>query len=153
MLERIHRINKIIATPAWHGTQPLPDDTSEYVVIVWEQALGIFNLPGELPFVPTFRNATGSDGLNTWPISSTYFASMDTAEEMAKRYADEDDKRVSQVAFGGTGGLFTCDELEYHIAVNGESKNAGLIAAYFARNPEDRFPGVADKLIRKVLGI
>lgn len=148
MLERIRNINKLLENnPKWFATQPLRDDATEWEVIQWEKALGTYNPP----FVPQYRLAIGSDGQMSWPLpDSDYFATRETAQLMANRYGDG---TVTEVDFGGTGGLFTCSEKELHITVNGELKNAGLIAAYYKRNPEDRFPGVADKLIRQVLGL
>lgn len=153
MLERIRNLNKLLANrPDWYGTQPIREDSPENVVIMWEKALGIY----KPPFMPTFRKVTGTDGQMTWPLPDTdYFATMETAQAMADKYGDG---TVTEVDFGGTGGIFSVDAKEYHIAVNPASgiitlKNAGLIAAYYKRNPEDQFPGLADKLIKAILGL
>lgn len=153
MKERIDRINKILATnPAWYGTLPLPENSSEFSVITWEKALNIYQAPIVPEFIPTFRRATGTDGQISWPLESDYFATAETAAEMASRYGDPGTSYV-EVPFGGSGGLFAASANEYHIQVNGTLKNAGLLAAFYKRNPERDFPGLADKLIRAALGL
>lgn len=145
MKERIDNINKQLANnPVWFGQKPLPDTTTEHEVILWERALGIY----EPPYVPTFRRAIGADGIISWPLNYEYFATQETAEKMATLYGDGS---VIEVPFGGNGGIFTSDQKEFHIKLaDGRSVNAGLIAGYYERNQQ---PGVADKLIRQVLGI
>lgn len=146
MLKRIQNLNKIILTrPEWSGTV-IPDNSPEWVVLQWEKVLGVL----EPPFMPTFRAVTGTDGVMVWPLPDTdYFATMETAQAMADKYGDG---TVTEVDFGGTGGIFSVSEKEFHITIKGgELKNAGLIAAYYKRNPEDLYPGLADKLIRAVL--
>ncbi len=156
MLERINRVNKALDnSPDWVGMRfRLPPDASEWLIETWEQALHLDPLnPPTAPFVPAFRAATGTDGQISWPLNSQYFASEETALEIARRYGDGGEAKYEEVPFGGVGGLFAASANEYHIRVKGELKNAGLIAAFFERNPEDKFPGVADSLIRKALGL
>ena len=102
-------------------------------------------------FVPAFRKATGSDGVQTWPLNSTYFASTETAQWIANKYGSGE---VVEVPFGGVGGIFTASANEYHIKLaDGGLVNAGILAGYYERNPPDQFPGLADKLIRAQLGL
>lgn len=145
MLERIQNINKLLAgNPAWYGTKPLSDTTTEWEVIQWEKALGLY-VP---PYVPTFRRATGTDGMITWPLNYVFFATQETAQKMADLYGTGS---VTAVPFGGNGGIFSADQEEFHITLqDGRNVNAGLIAGYYERNPQ---PGLADKLIRQVLGL
>ncbi len=152
MKERIDRINKILSDPAsgYYGTV-LPADSSEYIVVTWEKALNIFQAPDVPEFIPTFRRAYGTDGQISWPLNSDYFATSETAQEMGRRYGDSDE--VEEMPFGGSGGLFAASANEYHIRVRGALFNAGLIAAFYKRNPERDFPGLADKMIRAALGL
>lgn len=113
----------------------------------WEDILKGFS-PTSASFIPEYRLVFASDGFNTWPIDNdNYFATMDTAKEMAKRYGIN--QIIVEVPFGGSGGMYTVSENEYHINLaNGDTLNAGILADFFRRNPEDTAPGVADKLIR-----
>jgi len=101
-------------------------------------------------FTPAFRKATGSDGIQTWPLNSTYFATTETAQWVADKYGTGE---VIEVPFGGVGGIYTASAKEYHIRLaDGSLVNAGILAGYYERNPPDQFPGLADKLIRAQLG-
>jgi hypothetical protein len=105
----------------------------------------------DLSFVPTFRTATGTDGLQTWSLNRTYFASLETAQWIANRYGTG---QTIEVPFGGAGGPFSASANEYHIKLaDGRLVNAGILAGYYERNPERLFPGLADKLIRAQLGL
>lgn len=146
--ERIQNLRKQLAKrPDWVGTV-IADGSQEWVVAQWEKVLGLY----KPPYVPEFRNATGSDGRMTWPLPESHdFATMETAEKMAGLYGDAD-TGVTERPFQGSGGLFTCDQQEFMITVKGELKNAGQIAAYYLRNPDD-VNNNADLGIRAVLGL
>lgn len=107
-------------------------------------------------FVPAFRTAIGSGVDNegnpvSWNLNSTYFATKDTAQWIANKYGTG---KVIEVPFGGSGGPFSASANEYAIQLaDGRQVNAGILAGYYARNPEDKFPGLADKLIRGQLGL
>jgi len=61
---------------------------------------------------------------------------------------------VAEVPFGGNGGIFASDANEFHIKLkDGRMVNAGLLAGYYERNPPEKFPGLAEKLIRSQLGL
>jgi hypothetical protein len=103
------------------------------------------------PFVPTFRTATVTDGVNVWPLNSNYFASKDTAQWIANKYGTG---QVIETPFEGSGGPFAASANEYQIKMaDGRTVNAGILAGYYDRNPESQFPGLADKLIRGQLGL
>ena len=103
------------------------------------------------PFVPTFRTATVTDGVNVWPLNSNYFASKDTAQWIANKYGTG---QVIETPFEGSGGPFAASANEYQIKMaDGRTVNAGILAGYYERNPESQFPGLADKLIRGQLGL
>ena len=54
----------------------------------------------------------------------------------------------------GAGGPFGASATEYQMKLpDGRMVNVGILAAYYARNPEAKFPGLADKLIRSQLGL
>jgi len=102
-------------------------------------------------FAPSFRSAFGSDGLRSWGLNPTRFATSETAQWIANKYGVGE---VVEVRSGGFGGIFTVSANEYHIRLtDGSLVNAGILAGYYQRNPPDQFPGVADKLIRAQLGL
>jgi hypothetical protein len=103
------------------------------------------------PFVPTFRTATITDGVNVWGLNPNYFASRDTAQWIANKYGTG---QVIETPFEGSGGPFAASANEYQIKMaDGRTVNAGILAGYYQRNPESQFPGLADKLIRGQLGL
>jgi hypothetical protein len=105
----------------------------------------------DAPFSPAFRKATGSDGTLTWNLNPTYFATKDTAQWIATKYGTGE---VIEAPFGGVGGIFSASALEYHIRLpDGREVNAGILAGYYDRNPPDKFPGLAEKLIKSQLGL
>jgi hypothetical protein len=107
--------------------------------------------PVNPPFVPSFRTATITDGVNVWGLNSNYFATKDTAQWIANKYGTG---QVIETPFGGSGGPYAASANEYQIKMaDGRTVNAGILAGYYARNPESQFPGLADKLIRGQLGL
>ena len=76
------------------------------------------------PFVPVFRTATISDGIQVWGLNSTYFATQQTAQWIANRYGTG---QLVEVPFGGSGGPFAASANEYHIKLaDGREVNAGI---------------------------
>lgn len=135
-------------TAAGVGVVILTDDMDPHIRQQWLDALKGYN-PAPLPYTPTFRLAFGTDGINTWPLDTDDFATSETAQAMADKYGTGE---VVEVPYGGSGGLYTASQKEFHIKLkDGRLKNAGLIAAFYIRNPEDQFPALADKLIRSAL--
>ena len=109
-------------------------------------ALSLITTP---PFVPVFRTATITDGVQVWGLNHTYFATRETAQWIANQYGTG---QVVEVPFGGNGGPYSASATEYHIKLaDGRLVNAGILAGYYERNPETLFPGLADKLIRAQL--
>ena len=107
--------------------------------------------PVNPPFVPSFRTATVTDGVNVWGLNSNYFATKDTAQWIANKYGTG---QVIETPFEGSGGPFAASANEYQIKMaDGRTVNAGILAGYYERNPESQFPGLADKLIRGQLGL
>lgn len=101
-------------------------------------------------FVPAFETATIKSALGgEWALNNEYFATRETAEWIAQRYGTGE---VVEVPFGGEGGPFVASHRERHIKLaNGRTVNAGILAAYYVRAPEARFPGHADAEIREIL--
>jgi hypothetical protein len=107
--------------------------------------------PVNPPFVPSFRTATVTDGVNVWGLNSNYFATKDTAQWIANKYGTG---QVIETPFEGSGGPYAASANEYQIKMaDGRTVNAGILAGYYERNPESQFPGLADKLIRGQLGL
>lgn len=101
-------------------------------------------------WTPTFQNVTesGPDG-QSWPLNSNYFATAETAFKMAGLYGTGE---VVAVDAGGSGGPFGASAQEYQIRLqDGRLVNAGILASYYTRNPENLYPGVADRMIRNLL--
>ena len=84
-------------------------------------------------------------------MNSAYFATTETAQWIATKYGTGE---IVEVPFGGNGGVFSASANEYHIKLrDGRLVNAGILAGYYERNPPNKFPGLADKLIRGQLGL
>jgi hypothetical protein len=105
----------------------------------------------EAAFVPEFVQDARvysvygtSSGLNP-----AYFATRATAEWMSKKYGTGE---VVETPYEGNGGPYLANATEFQIRLNnGKLTNAGTLADYYRRMPEDQFPGVADAMIRSVL--
>ena len=105
----------------------------------------------EAQFVPEFQQDVivnsvygTSSGLNP-----AYFATRATAEWMANKYGTGE---VVETPYEGNGGPYLATANEFQIRLrNGKLTNAGTLADYYRRMPEDQFPGVADSMIRSVL--
>jgi len=124
----------------------LPDPTVPSTVLT-----PVVVAPVNPPFVPSFRTATVTDGVNVWGLNSNYFATKDTAQWIANKYGTG---QVIETPFEGSGGPFAASANEYQIKMaDGRTVNAGILAGYYERNPESQFPGLADKLIRGQLGL
>jgi hypothetical protein len=58
------------------------------------------------------------------------------------------------VAPGNEGPVYTCSHKERWVRFwDGLEMNAGILAAYFKRMPEDQFPGLADKMCRDLIAL
>lgn len=105
----------------------------------------------ETQFVPEFLQDVKvysvygtSSGLNP-----AYFATRATAEWMAKKYGTGE---VVETPYEGNGGPYLANANEFQIRLrNGKLTNAGTLADYYRRMPENQFPGVADYMVRSVL--
>jgi len=115
--------------------------------------------PQPTPF-PEFLKATIYDGRtgDKYPANTDYFATESTALWIAETYGDG---KLSQSDLLGTGPFY-CDTkmqmFSFTPPYPGKGDppeprwlNAGIYAAYYKRNPQDLYPGVADKLIKAEL--
>lgn len=111
--------------------------------------------PAPKPFVPAYEKVTIKSPWGEWSLNEWYFATADTAETLCRRL---------QCAFVrlkpcvGSGGPFACDQQERWLVFKVDpdggvlfEENAGLLASTYTRNPEDKFPGLADKLVAMIL--
>lgn len=99
---------------------------------------------GPPPFEPTFEGqhyVTGANGIPV-PLNIDYFATEETAMEVARRFGGD---HVAGVKYQGSGGPEQTDARERWVVFrDGIACNAGLLAAQFRRNPEDVYPHVAE---------
>ncbi len=90
------------------------------------------------------------------PLNEWYFASASSAAEMCKRLACSGvfllpiDRWATYTITDATGA--TIQERYLAFADGSPPINAGNLASYFTRNPEDKFPGLAMKLIAAIRG-
>ncbi len=99
-------------------------------------------------FVPHFREGQRIFDLNSgksYPLNDDYFATLETAQYIATKFGDG---KVYEAPFEGEGGPMVCTAKCYVTKIpSGRGVNCGFLAAYYKRNPEAQFPGLAAKLI------
>lgn len=107
------------------------------------------------PFRPAFEQPRWH-GLNdtSGPLNEEYFATAETADYLMRRYGG---LTVVEEDFIASGGAFRSEPKMRLVrflspAGNHADVNAGWLAAYFRAMPEDEFPGLADKYVRKIIG-
>lgn len=103
------------------------------------------------PWVPTFEQHDaeqvidgGTGKATTIELNERYFATAETAAELAKRYKAAG---VASVPFLGAGGNVTSSARERWLVFPTYAINAGPLAGHFIDNPEDTAPGDADKAV------
>lgn len=109
--------------------------------------------PAPRAFVPAFeQGVTVNENQNgiiiARKVNEQYYATADTADAMCKRlfclFVLERD------VF--TGGPYTVTAPQrFLVWPDGLTENAGVLAAYFVRNPEADFPGLADRFVNGVI--
>ena len=137
---KLVKINQEIKTMGYWDTHPLFDEAQ---------------LTSVTAFVPEFRTVygtgTGNDGKSiSWPMNSDYFASQTTAQWIANKFGDG---KVYEAPFFQNGPFMVSAAIYLTKLKDGRLVNTGILASYYVRNPEDKFPGLAEKLIRAQLGI
>lgn len=106
------------------------------------------------PYAPTFKKPVGygPNGYVNKYMNPDYFASDETAEWIMHRAQAAE--KFERVAPGNEGPLYTCSELQWWLRFpDGLELNAGILAAYFTRNPEDQFPGLAESFMREYIAL
>jgi len=101
-----------------------------------------------MSFVPTFEKdpvAISTYGTVTH-LNPGYFATAETAEELARRYNAVPVEKPYNLA------RFTVlPPTQWFLRFGKVDVNAGLLAGYFLRNPEDKFPGLADRYAKAII--
>lgn len=109
-------------------------------------------------FVPAFIQGTvavdnGQGQLIVTPLSpgepfNSQLATLGTAQFLADKFGNG---KVVEVPFGFIGARMSPDKA-YHIQLKDDrTVNAGALASFYIRDPEDQFPGVAENMIRAML--
>jgi len=80
------------------------------------------------------------------PLNPWYFATADTAATVCKLLGCQFVYEQNPCDLGG--GPNTCSVTERILAFPTGNKNAGFLAAYWTRNPDGQFPGVALSLAK-----
>lgn len=105
-------------------------------------------------FRPTFEKPVGygPGGYQNRFLNPDYFATVETAAWIMARFGARE--WFERIAPGNEGPLYTCSHKERWIRFDdGLEMNAGILAAYFKRMPEDLFPGVADTMCRQLIDL
>jgi hypothetical protein len=105
-------------------------------------------------FTPTFKKPVGygPNGYVNKYMNPDYFATSETADFIMRRVGATE--KFERVAPGNEGPLYTCSELQWWLRFDdGLELNAGTLAAYFVRCPEDQFPGLADSFVRDYIAL
>lgn len=115
------------------------------VTFSWCALWGTCPPPAPPPFTPTYLAVTLNDQFgHVYPLNPWYFADVPTgAAVCAKLGCVQVTSRPCE--FGGGGATCSAPELVLNWA-DGLTENAGLMASYWTRNPEDKFPNVALRL-------
>jgi len=122
------------------------------------QAAPVTQTPAAPIFTPTFmtnvaniNTATG----NAAPLNPMYFATPETAQWLVTQKLPQlgfPGATIIQKNSGSDGGPFVANQQELWIQLpDGTKFNAGFLADYYKRNPEDKFPGLADKYAKDVV--
>ena len=105
------------------------------------------------PIVPSYMDAfitlVGADP-GTIPANKAYFASKGTALELANRYGLKAVQKPAFFEYTWYRVKFN-PETQWYLTDGTNFCNAGEVAGYFTRNPEDQFPGLAERMGRGML--
>lgn len=103
-------------------------------------------------FTPVFKKAVGFDSVTgqRYLQNDYYFADEATAQWISGRWGTG---KTQQVNVLGPGPFFVDTKAFEAELKDGTWVNAGILAAYYDRNPESLFPGVAEALIGAQLGV
>lgn len=106
-----------------------------------------------LSFKPTFigEPTVSLPGAPLVNLRDMWFATQETAEELARRFGA---KAVQLPAFFDQVWLRTsfAPPTQWYLNwADGTTVNAGFLADYFRRLPEDLFPGLAEKYVNQII--
>lgn len=133
------------------GVVVITDDMPGWNQDQWRAAMKANGIePDPQPFRPSFLLAFGFDSISglQFPLNYQLFADAATAQFVADRYGTG---KTREVDFFGPGPYGADKKMIEFQLLDDRWVNAGAIAKYYENNPEDQFPGVADKLIKGVL--
>ena len=109
------------------------------------------------PLVPTFITDAVEYGPGQDPstvktkLNDTWWASKETADALAERYGAKSVAMPPYYPAPWYRVSFSPASQWYLMFPDGTLINAGLLADYFRRNPEDKFPGVADRYVQQII--
>lgn len=103
-------------------------------------------------FKPTFEKPVGYGpfGYTNPYMNPDFFATEETAEWVMNRFGAKE--VYERAAPGNEGPFFTCSKLQRWIRFeDGTEVNAGFLAAFFVRNPEEKYPGLAEGMVNQYI--
>jgi hypothetical protein len=109
-------------------------------------------------FQPTFMSGVANTNTATGsasPLNPMFFATPETTAWLIQQKLPELGFPGAQAFLknsGSNGGPFVANQQELWLRLpNGTEMNAGFLADYYVRNPEDKFPGLADKYVKQII--
>lgn len=121
----------------------------------WLNALLMYGYtPQKVPFSPSYEaynlSYVDNEGhVVNFPLDPYDFPTRTTAEALQIKFGALNIVEVP--FFTGGGPVSSAAIIRILVWSNGKYVNAGQLAEYYTRNPEDRFPGVADHLCQVVI--
>jgi len=111
-------------------------------------------VPAPEYFEPAFEKPVGygPNGYVNRFLNPDYFATAETAEWITRRFGAKE--WFERVAPGNEGPVYTASHKERWVRfADGLEVNAGILAAYFKRMPEDEFPGLAERFVWEYIAL
>src|SRR5581483_12441599 len=109
-------------------------------------------------FRPTFQGDVANVNTATGaasPLNPMYFATPETADWLINQKLPELGYPGAKIVMrnsGSDGGPFVANKQEIWVQLpDGTEMNAGFLADYYKRNPEDQFPGLADNYLKQII--
>lgn len=139
-----------------YGDVTIYESWPPWLKTTWIDALAKAGFHPPAPaYVPTYDVAEvhwpQNDGtMASALIDQFQLASQSTAMWLAVKYGAP---RVVPLPFVGQGPVASAAVVRYVQWANGVMIIAGFMARAFTLNPEDQFPGVADKAVREMMRI
>lgn len=118
---------------------------------IWQ---AVVPAPTPPAWIPTFLSPIGygPNGYENRFMNPDYFATEETALEVGRRLGAVE--MFERIAPGNEGPLYTCSELQWWLRwPDNLELNAGILAAFWLRNPEDQFPNVAKSLATEYVAL